>query len=214
MLKVPSIAKNKQIAMENNYGYSAEKIKNIEKDFRSEVENIFAVAKKPPKGGGEEWLSLILDYGVSPLSEAHRNEVSLQIPTMVAAAYPAEVRMVLDKIVAKYLSILEKINNDSTLKDNFEVSDALYDANFFFSHRLDISFEMNRYYSMIKAPVSLGNIFANAASSMNTYSYGLKESRTDTIRCKNCGAPRLKENQYDFCMFCGSNLFTNTNRYE
>jgi hypothetical protein len=202
------------MTMENNNSFSVERIKNIEKDFRSEVENIFAVAKKPPKGGGEEWISLLRDYGVPPLSEANRAEVALQIPTMVAGAYPAEVRMVLDKIVSKCLGILDKLNNDSSIKDNFEMNDALYDANFFFSHRLDISFEMNRYYSMIKAPVSLGNIFANAATSMNAYSYGLKESRTDTIRCKNCGAPRLKENQYDFCMFCGSNLFTKTNRYE
>ena len=34
-----------------------------------------------------------------------------------------------------------------------------------------------------------------------------KEGRKTLLKCKNCGAPRLEEMQYDNCLFCGSKLF-------
>jgi len=200
--------------MENSKKLSVDDIKKIETDFKNEVESALKVAKQAPKGGGDEWFALLRNHEIQPLTDEIRGQVSMQIPTMTSGAYPFEVRMVLDKIFNKYKEITKNLNNDKYIKDHFELNDALYDVNFYLTRRFDVDFEINKYYSMIKAPVTLNNIFANASSSLNIYSSNLKESRSDTLRCKSCGAPRLKENQYDFCVFCGSNLFSKTNRYE
>jgi rRNA maturation endonuclease Nob1 len=57
----------------------------------------------------------------------------------------------------------------------------------------------------------MGDIFKNAKTSTKNYSEGIGEARKSAIRCKNCGAPRLQEMQYDDCLFCGSELFEPNN---
>jgi rRNA maturation endonuclease Nob1 len=53
----------------------------------------------------------------------------------------------------------------------------------------------------------MNDIFSNASVTQNKYSEGLKDEKHHTFKCKNCGAPRLEEMQYDNCLFCGSVLF-------
>jgi len=194
--------------MGNNHQISSADIKKIENDFKKEVETILDIAKKSPKGGGEEWHSLLKKHSIEPLPADLRKDVEMQIPGMTSGAFPFEVRMVFQKVLADAEAKIKELDGFQYIHDDFNLHDALYELKFYFSNRFDINFEINKYYSMIKAPVTLNNIFANASMGMNMYSSGLKDSRTGTIRCKSCGAPRLKENQYDLCFYCGSNLFS------
>ena len=71
----------------------------------------------------------------------------------------------------------------------------------------NIESKVKEYYQKIKPFSGMNDIFSNASTTMNKYSQGLQQEKHHTIKCKNCGAPRLEEMQYDNCLFCGSVLF-------
>ena len=159
-------------------------------EFNSEIDRAFQSAWHSEKGGDENWNSLLNSYGLSPLPESYKQLLLNSEMKLTRGAFPIELRRVYEKIVEKHT-----MNAPSSPL----LSQAL--GNF------DIDGKVREYYQKIKPFRGLGDIFKNAATGTQKYSTGLQKEKQLTIKCKNCGAPRLEEMQYDTCLFCGSKLF-------
>jgi hypothetical protein len=148
--------------------------------FNSEIAGAFQAAWHSEKGGDEKWNSFMSTYGASPLSKEDRQRLLNSEIKIARGAFPIELRRVYEKIIEKY-------------------------------GQLGLSFDMDskvlEYYQKIKPFSGLGDIFKNASVGTQKYSTGLQKEKQHTMKCKNCGAPRLEEMQYDNCLFCGSKLF-------
>lgn len=149
--------------------------------FIKEIDEAFQTAWHSEKGGSKTWYELMAKYNAEPLSQEQKNTLLNSEMKISRGALPIELRRVFEKICNKY-------QNESK---NF-----------------DLDSKILEYYSKIKPFSGLSDIFANAATGTQKYSQGLQNEKQNTIKCKNCGAPRLEEMQYDFCLFCGSELFT------
>lgn len=146
--------------------------------FNSEIEGAFQTAWHSEKGGDENWNRLLNNYGVKPLSDADKQVLLNSEMKIARGAFPIELRRVYEKIIEKY-----SVNN------------------------FDLDSKVIEYYQKIKPFSGLGDIFKNASTGTQKYSSGFQAEKQKTIKCKNCGAPRLEEMQYDNCLFCGSKLF-------
>lgn len=148
--------------------------------FNKEMDQAFQSAFHSEKGGDAKWDAVMLSYGAEPLALSDRQKLLGSEMKIARGAFPIELRRVFEKISAKY-------PNDS--------------GNF------DMDSKVLEYYQKIKPFSGLGDIFANASTGTAKYSQGFRNEKHSTYKCKNCGAPRLEEMQYDNCMFCGSKLF-------
>lgn len=160
------------------------------KNFKAETELAFDNAFKSAKGGDEGWNGFLSQYGIKPLSPAQKESLLKMDLPIATGAYPIELKWVL-------LAIIEKHKLLAT--DNQMFYDLVTGFN--------VDAELIRYQNKIKPFGGFNNIFKNAVSSTKNYSAGIGEARKTAHRCKNCGAPRLEEMQYDECLFCGSDLF-------
>ena len=152
-------------------------------EFNKEIDAAFQSAWHAAKGGDAKWYEVMQQYGAEPLSEGLKKELLESEMKIARGAFPIELRRVMEKIMAKY-------PNDSK---SFAMDQKILE-----------------YYQKIKPFTGLGDIFANASTGTAKYSQGLQKEKHNTIKCKNCGAPRLEEMQYDNCLFCGSELFERT----
>jgi len=150
------------------------------KSFNKEIEDAFQAAWHAEKGGDTKWDGIMQQYGAEPLPHHDRETLLNSEMKITRGAFPIELRRVFEKIGAKY-------PNDSK---NFAMDQKILE-----------------YYQKIKPFSGIGDIFANASTGTAKYSQGLQKAKHSTMKCKNCGAPRLEEMQYDNCMFCGSELF-------
>ncbi len=159
-------------------------------DFSTEIDTAFRTAWHSEKGGDKNWNELLDSYAVKPLSE-HEKQLLLNSEMKIGkGAFPIELRRVYEKIIEKYHR-----NTEPSIKNTL--------ANF------DIESKVKEYYQKIKPFSGMSDIFSNASSSLHKYSQGMQKEKHHTIKCKNCGAPRLEEMRYDNCLFCGSKLFEN-----
>lgn len=150
------------------------------KSFNKEIDDAFQSAWHADKGGDAKWDVIMQQYGAEPLPQQDRETLLNSEMKISRGAFPIELRRVFEKIGAKY-------PNDYK---NFAMDQKIFE-----------------YYQKIKPFSGLGDIFANASTGTAKYSQGLQKAKHSTMKCKNCGAPRLEEMQYDNCMFCGSELF-------
>jgi DNA-directed RNA polymerase subunit RPC12/RpoP len=150
------------------------------KGFIKEMDEAFQSAFHAAKGGDPKWDATLQSYGAEPLPQADREKLLNSEMKITRGAFPIELRRIFEKIAAKY-------PNDS--------------------NGFDMDSKILEYYQKIKPFSGLGDIFKNASTGTAKYSQGLQGERHKTYKCKNCGAPRLEEMQYDDCMFCGSKLF-------
>lgn len=157
-------------------------------EFNSEIEIAFQTAWHSAKGGDEKWDSYLRSIEAVPLSKEEKEMLLNSEMKIAKGAYPVELRRVYEKIIEKHLA-----KNDP--------------QSFSLIKSFDIESKIREYYQKIKPFTGMNDIFSNASVTMNKYSEGLKNEKHHTIKCKNCGAPRLEENQYDNCLFCGSKLF-------
>jgi hypothetical protein len=151
-----------------------------ENNFNSEIEGAFQAAWHSEKGGDEKWNGFMNTYGASPLSEKDRQLLMNSEIKIARGAFPIELRRVYEKIIEKYGPAASSFDMDSKVLE---------------------------YYQKIKPFSGLGDIFKNASVGTQKYSSGFQKEKQHTMKCKNCGAPRLEEMQYDNCLFCGSKLF-------
>ncbi len=149
-------------------------------EFNKEIDAAFQSAYHAAKGGDDKWRAVMESYGAEPLTDGLKQELLNSEMKIAKGAFPIELRRV-------YLKIAEKHPNEAK---NFNM-----DA------------KVLEYYQKIKPFSGLGDIFQNASTGTQKYSQGLQKAKHSTMKCKNCGAPRLEEMQYDNCMFCGSELF-------
>jgi len=156
--------------------------------FNTEIDKAFQSAWHSERGGGENWISLLNSYGVIPMSKEDKEYLLNSEMKITRGAFPIELRRVYEKIIEKYSA-----SQDEQLRSAI--------SNF------DMDSKVKEYYQKIKPFSGLGDIFKNAATGTAKYSEGLQKAKQLTIKCKNCGAPRLEEMQYDNCLFCGSKLF-------
>lgn len=163
--------------------------KNIT-EFNSEIEKAFQSAWHSEKGGDDNWNQFLNSYGVEPLPSNDKQALLNSEMKIAKGAFPIELRRVYEKI----------ISNHST-KGDPQLNDAL--------SRFDMETKVKEYYQKIKPFSGMSDIFGNASSSLHKYSAGMQKEKHHTMKCKNCGAPRLEEMQYDVCLFCGSKLFEN-----
>jgi hypothetical protein len=166
------------------------------KNFQAEVDQVFAAAIKSAKGGDATWNSLLTSYSIMPLTDQQKEALLKSEMKIAGGAFPIEVRWVLQAIVMKHASFAANAENKNV-------------QNLLLSYNMDA--EVMKYYTRIKPFNGMADIFKNAKTTTKNYSEGIGEARKSAIRCKNCGAPRLEEMQYDNCMFCGSELFENNN---
>ncbi|HEY3249970.1 MAG TPA: hypothetical protein VGK25_02520 [Ignavibacteria bacterium] len=165
-------------------------MEDLVKNFSTELDKAFQSAYHAAKGGDDNWNKVIEQYGAQPLT-AETKKILLDSEMKIAkGAYPVELRRVYEKIVEKYSM---QAGNDQNLPAAIK--------------SFDMEGKVLEYYQKIKPFSGLGDIFKNASTGTTKYSQGLQKAKQHTYRCKNCGAPRLEEMQYDDCMFCGSKLF-------
>ena len=158
-------------------------------EFNSEIEKAYRTAWQAAKGGDDNWNNLLTSYGAQPLSGEEKGYLLNSSMKIATGAFPLELRRVYERIVDKY----------KTEPSSPELQNALSNFN--------MDAKVMEYYQKIKPFSGLGDIFKNAQTGTAKYSEGLQKEKQLTIKCKNCGAPRLEEMQYDSCLFCGSKLF-------
>lgn len=159
-------------------------------DFNSELETAFRTAWHAEKGGDDSWNRLMNSYGVTPLTKDEKEMLLGSEMKIARGAFPIELRRVYEGIIVKY---------KAPAASSQKLTDAVNGFN--------MDAKVLEYYQKIKPFSGLGDIFKNAQTGTQKYSAGLKAEKQHTIKCKNCGAPRLEEMQYDSCLFCGSKLF-------
>ncbi len=155
-------------------------MEDTSRGFTKETDEAFQSAWHASKGGDAKWDAVMQSYGAEPLPQADREKLLNSEMKINRGAFPIELRRVFEKIAAKY-------PNDSK--------------------SFDMDSKVLEYYQKIKPFSGLGDIFKNASTGTAKYSQGFQKAKQHTYKCKNCGAPRLEEMQYDNCMFCGSKLF-------
>jgi hypothetical protein len=160
------------------------------KNFNAETESAYKNALQSGKGGDGKWDEFLNSYGIEPLSRENRDYLLNSEIKIARGAFPVELRKVYEKILEKYRT--EGITNPLLAKAVNE---------------FDMDAKVKEYYIKIKPFSGLGDIFKNASVGTQKYSSGLQKEKTKTMTCRNCGAPRLEEMQYDNCLFCGSKLF-------
>jgi hypothetical protein len=162
-------------------------------EFKSETDRVTSSAFLAAKGGDENWNKIMSFYNVVPLSQSEKESLLNSQMKITKGAFPIELRRVLEVVINKYSTM----NNP-----------ALYNV----LSNFNIESKVLEYYQKIKPFAGMGDIFKNASnSSLTKYSQGLQKEKQMTIKCKNCGAPREEEMQYDNCLFCGSKLFETSN---
>jgi hypothetical protein len=152
----------------------------VSEEFNKEIEAAFQSAYHAAKGGDDKWRAVMESYGAEPLPQADKEKLLSSEMKITRGAFPIELRRVFEKIGAKHPNDYKNFAMDSKILE---------------------------YYQKIKPFSGLGDIFSNAATGTAKYSTGFQNEKHSTMKCKNCGAPRLEEMQYDNCMFCGSELF-------
>ena len=167
------------------------------KEFSAEIDAVWQTAYHSDKGGGEDWKKLLVEYEAVPLSDEEKEKLSTGEMKITKGAYPIELRRVYEKICSKYFA-------QSALLTGSEKDDLVSALNSFNTDK-----KVLEYYLKIKPFSGIGDIFKNSAIGTQKYSAGLKGEKQFTIKCKNCGAPRLEEDQKNECAFCGSKLFEN-----
>jgi hypothetical protein len=162
-------------------------------DFKSEIDKVTSSAILSAKGGDENWKKVLNDYNVIPLSQSEKESLLNSQMKIAKGAFPIELRRIFEAVISKYASLnIPALNNEIA---NFKIETKVLE-----------------YYQKIKPFSGMGDIFKNASnSSLTKYSQGLQKEKQMTIKCKNCGAPREEEMQYDKCLFCGSKLFETNN---
>lgn len=163
---------------------------NIAGSFISEIETAFRAAWHSEKGGSADWDKVLSSYGAIPLTPDEKKSLLNSEMKITRGAFPIELRRVFEKITDKY---------KASYQGSAELAAAL--------SAFDLDAKVKEYYMKIKPFSGLGDIFKNASAGTSKYSEGLQKEKQKTITCKNCGAPRLEEMQYDNCLFCGSPLF-------
>ncbi len=163
---------------------------NIAGAFNSEIETAFRAAWHSEKGGSTDWDKVLSSYGAMPLTPEEKKSLLNSEMKITRGAFPIELRRVFEKITDKY---------KASYQGSAELAAAL--------SAFDLDSKVKEYYMKIKPFSGLGDIFKNASAGTSKYSEGLQKEKQKTITCKNCGAPRLEEMQYDNCLFCGSPLF-------
>lgn len=156
--------------------------------FNSEIEKAFQTAWHSEKGGDEKWKSCMISYGAEPLTLQEREQLMNSEMKIARGAFPIELRRVYEKIIGMHFQ-----------KNDPELNQVL--KNF------DTELKVKEYYQKIKPFSGMADIFSNAATTFNKYSEGMQKAKHHTMKCQNCGSPRLEEMQYDNCLFCGSKLF-------
>ncbi len=149
-------------------------------EFEKEIDAAFQAAWHADKGGDAKWSGFMEQYGAEPLTDGLKKELLNSEMKISRGAFPIELRRVMEKIMAKHPNEAKTFAMDQKVLE---------------------------YYQKIKPFSGLNDIFANASTGTQKYSQGLQKEKHNTIKCKNCGAPRLEEMQYDNCLFCGSALF-------
>lgn len=162
-------------------------------DFKSEIDKVTSSAFLSAKGGDDNWNKVIAEYNVIPLTLSEKESLLNSQMKITKGAFPIELRRVIEIVIAKYAALNNALLNSELSKFNIES-------------------KILEYYQKIKPFAGMGDIFKNASnSSLTKYSQGLQKEKHMTIKCKNCGAPREEEMQYDNCLFCGSKLFETNN---
>jgi hypothetical protein len=160
------------------------------KEFNTEIDTAFQNAWHSEKGGDDKWNTFLSTYNVPPLSKENKEFLLKSEMKIARGAFPIELRGVFERIIEKYRVLEGTSQMISSAINNF-----------------DMEAKVKEYYQKIKPFSGLGDIFKNAATGTQKYSTGLQKEKHKTMTCKNCGAPRLEEMQYDNCLFCGSKLF-------
>jgi len=164
--------------------------KKLLTDFNTEVDQAFQNAWHSEKGGDDKWNSFLNTYGLTPLNDERKEFLLNSEMKITRGAFPIELRSVYEKIIEKFSAFAPSSSALSSAISNFNIES-----------------KVKEYYQKIKPFSGLGDIFKNAATGTQKYSSGLQKEKQHTMKCKNCGAPRLEEMQYDNCLFCGSKLF-------
>ena len=154
----------------------------IIQDFKSEIDKVSVAAFQSEKGGDENWNHILESYGVQPLTQSEKEMLLNSQMKIVKGAFPIELRRVYEVILMKYSAA----NNPAFINtlNSFDIEKKVFD-----------------YYQKIKPFTGLGDIFKNASVTLTKYSDSFKGEKQQTMKCKNCGAPRLEEMQYDKCLF-------------
>lgn len=158
------------------------------KQFNLEIDKVSGDAFLSAKGGDDSWNKVLESYGVRPLDKDIRDALLNSEMKIAKGAFPIELRRVYEKVIGKHSA-----TSSGELKNTL--------------NSFDMDGRIKTYYQKIKPFAGMGDIFKNASTTMTKYSQGMQKEKHSTMKCKNCGAPRLEEMQYDDCMFCGSKLF-------
>jgi hypothetical protein len=185
---------------------AAEQLKTVQdiiSAFEQAHKRVTDAALNSPKGGDAAWYAILNEFQIQATSQEQKNRYYSSGMPVTRGALPTELRKVYETL--RFIAI--KSYRDRIGETDLEgEADDLWDK---FDYRLRdfVKDDTDAYIGKIKQKVGVADIFANAFTSINQFSHGLKESGTQTKMCENCGAPRLDTDQYDDCYFCGTPLF-------
>jgi hypothetical protein len=176
------------------------KIVELRRALRSAVSEAFdaAMAIDEPAGTSPSWEALCQRHGVSLISEAERGEVIAAQRPLFGAPF-MEFRLVVESIVnatrPRARALWNITSSDHEVRTQGERLVRSLD-------RTEV--ELGTLYKGAVLPKA-GGMFANAMSLVGNAPAQRARPAVSTLKCKNCGAPRMKTADF-VCQFCDQSM--------
>jgi hypothetical protein len=175
-------------------------IVELRREFRTSVSEAFdaALAIDEPAGTSPVWEALCRRHGVSLISDTERREVvAAQRP--VCGAPFMEFRLVVESIVRatrpRARALWNITSSDHEVRTQGERLVRSLDR---------AEAELGAVYKSAVLPKPAG-MFANAMSLAGSAPQQKARQLVSTLKCKNCGAPRMKTADF-VCQFCDQSM--------
>lgn len=182
---------------------SAGRVSELASWVETSVDRVRQTAASAPRGGDEQWIGLLRQLGVEPLSEEQRARHLAQGAPISKGALPMEFRWALEAIEKQAAPACRDI--DMALDAGDDAAQRAVDK---LSRRISllVDEELKAYMSSVRPTVSTSSIFANAMATSPNYMNQAQAAGVNTTTCTCCGAPRQGARESMECEFCGSPL--------
>ncbi len=167
------------------------------------VTRVRETATSTARGGDEQWIGLLQQLGVEPLSPDERARHLAQGAPISKGALPMEFRWALEAVERQASPVCREI--DMALDTGDDATQRAVDK---LAHRLNllVDQELEQYMNSVRPTISTSSIFANAMATTQGFMDQAQGAGVSTTSCPCCGAPRQHGRDSMECEFCGSKL--------
>ncbi len=152
-------------------------------------------------GGDARWNDLLTELGVTPLSPSERERHLREGPRRSRGALPIEVRWAIEAVDKRARSWLWDIDRAMRTEHGDRYIRPI-------EHKLYGMVEetIRAHLSATVVAVTTSSIFANARATTPSYAHLGKKAGLEEVKCKTCGAPRIRTGELGPCAYCGGEL--------